>query len=338
MYYRLIRYFRVPVTVFFAGLDAVMRVIYLIFGLQHQKYLKKWQKKFGPKRMAPHPPPVLPGEPNYPFSDLDTCGYFRTAIVVDYFPEEQVRKLLPNYLELAPGEGVPPGKHPVVMIFGFEEGIRPYWLWFKGPNYLEYIFAIPDTKLKRVKPTDGYDAPFFYMAQLRMNRVYPYILGRLVGYLKIMSRFTIHPFAFYMYTFWRNKPLAAFSVTPLTKLAAMPDDFEIWKERLNQPIISRLSVFGVRISGPLITHYQFEWQLANFESATASLDVPGTQLLGLPRGSYKWGPLTGTGSGALLASLPFEWVPPFSREILDDWKKSQPARAKVQAVGSAIPR
>jgi hypothetical protein len=282
--------------------------------------------------MAPHPPIHEEAEPDYPFSDLDTCGYFRTAVVVDYFPVEQVQALLPDYLELAPGPDVPAGKHPVVLIFGFEEAIKPYWMPIKGPNYLEYIYAIADTRLKN--RTHGYTAPFFYMAQLRMNRFYPYILGRLVGYLKIMTRFTVHPYAFYMYSFWSGRPLAAFSVEPEEgKVPQIPTEFLVWKERMNQPIVSNLSIGGIRISGPLFTHYQFEWSLASFQKATTTLDVPESGLLGLPQGNYKWGPLVGSKSGTIMLSLPFEWLMPFSRKVLDEWVGLTPAKKKGQGAG-----
>ena len=108
----------------------------------------------------------------------------------------------------------------------------------------------------------------------------------------------------------------------------LPTEFLRWKERLNQPIVSRLSIWGIRISGPLFTHYQFEWSLASFQSASATLDVPESGLLGLPQGNYKWGPLIGDKSGVLMASLPFEWLMPFPRKVLDEWDSLQPAVKK----------
>jgi hypothetical protein len=317
--------FRQPLCLLFAVLDALVHAVENALGLLDTRYLEEWERRVGPLQPASHPPPREPGEPPYEFSWTDTSGSFRAAVVAEYLPVEQIRGAIPDYLELAPQDDAPAGTHPVALIFGFEMDVKPYWWPFGGPNYLEFIIAVPDTRFKNAR--EGYTGPFFYMPQLRMNRVYPFILGRLVGYLKVLTRFEVRGFSFAMRRLLSGQPVARFEVQPVNQHQGglHQTTFARWKERLNQPMASKLAISDV-----MFTHYQFEWNKAIFQEARATLHVePGGAIPILKPGEYAWQPLAEGTTGAMLILLPFEWLMPFRRGVLDRHAAAQPSAARA---------
>ncbi len=331
MYFWFVRLFHVPISIFFGLVDLIIHPIYEFLGFQNDDFLQKWQETLGPKPPITYPPKLLAGEPHYPFSKLDTAGHFRASVVVDYIDRDAAQAMLPDYLELAPDEATPPGKHPATLIFGWEENIRPVFAFWKGPSYAEFVIALPDVRLKGVK--DGYSWPFFFMPQLRLIRFYPILLGLLVGYNKIPTRLPATEDTFMMKTAILGRLMASYTVK-LRGKTETPDALnspamEVWLRRLNQPMVARLFFTGI-----LFTHYQWEWNKAKVRLADSKLSVAMDGIPGYPPGVYEWPAFdSARGTGAMAVFLPFEWLAPFGRRVLDEHQARLEA-VKVKAAGA----
>lgn len=332
MYFWLVRLFHVPISIFFGLVDFVIHPIYELLGFQHDDFMQKWQESLGPKPPITYPPVPLPGEPRYPFSRLDTAGHFRASVVVDYIDRERAQSMLPDYLELAPDAATPAGKHPVTLIFGWEENIRPVFAFWKGPSYAEFVIALPDVRLKGA--TGGYSGPFFFMPQLRLIRFYPILLGILVGYNKIPTRLPATEDTFFMKTAILGRTMAEYRVrfrggTGELSEARTPA-MDVWLRRLNQPMVARLFFTGI-----LFTHYQWEWDKAKVRLVDSTLKVALDGIPGYPPGQYAWGAFSEeSGTGAMAVFLPFEWLAPFDRKVLDEHQARLAAKAKAAGGGA----
>ena len=69
----------------------------------------------------------------------DAHGTIDTRVTILVLPAEQVRKLLPAGLELAPQPVVPSGWHPVYVLCSHDT----FDAWFGDMDYLEMMLAVP---------------------------------------------------------------------------------------------------------------------------------------------------------------------------------------------------
>ena len=312
MYLWLIRTFQVVTCIVLGTFDACLTVVLRLLGLERDIYARAWQRSLGPKPPPQFPPEHEPGEPNYPYSVWDYHGYIRTAIVVDYLDRAKVAALLPDYLELAPVPDCAPDKHPVLFSFGFNEHFGPVWLPVKTISYMELLVSIPNTQL--TDKHDGYVGPFYYPPRLWLNRLFPTIVGRLLGYRKMLGRIPTTADSCTIRRLFGGE-IARLKFTPcgisgpISKIPA----FGPWMRRANQPIVTK-----VFFSNPLFTHFQWEWNLAKGQQAEVELEVLSSDFPVLAPGTYRWSPLRDGASGAILVSAPFEWQIPFPRSVLDE--------------------
>ncbi|MBZ5593506.1 MAG: acetoacetate decarboxylase family protein [Acidobacteriia bacterium] len=312
MYLWLIRTFQVVTCVVLGTFDACLTVVLRLLGLERDVYLREWQRSFGPKAPPQFPPEHEPGEPHYPYSIWDYHGYIRTVIVVDYLDRAKVEALLPDYLELAHVPDAALEKHPVLFSFGLNEHFGPVWMPVKTISYMELLVSIPDTQLKGKR--DGYVGPFYFPPRLWLNRLFPTVVGRLLGYPKMLGRVPTTADSCTIRRLFGGE-IARLKVTPCGisgPIAKIPG-FGRWMRRANQPIATK-----VFFSSPLFTHFQWEWNLAKGQQAEVTLEVISADFPVLARGTYRWSPLQEGQSGAILVSSPFEWQIPFSRKILDE--------------------
>ena len=312
MYLWFIRTFHVVLCIVLGVCDACLTVVLRLLGLEKNIYLREWQRSLGPRPAPQSPPEREPGEPNYPYSIWDYHGYIRTTIVVDYLDRAKVAALLPDYLELAPVPEAAADKHPVLFSFGLNQHFGPIWMPFKTISYMELLVSIPDTQLKG--KSKGYVGPFFYPPRLWLNRLFPTIVGRLLGYRKFLGRIPTTADSCTIRTLFggeiahlKLKPCGISG--PISKIPA----FGPWMRRANQPIVTK-----VFFSEPLFTHFQWEWNLAKGQQAEVELEVLSSDFPVLAPGTYRWSPLREGASGAILVSSPFEWQIPFARSVLKE--------------------
>lgn len=104
-------------------------------------------------------------------------GDLDTVVAVLLLPDEQVARLLPVGLELAPNPLSPPGKHPVFIQLSHDR------FSFGDMDYSEMMLAVPYVQLSAFDaPRRG---PFIYMPRLYLNAELPRLLGvYLYGYEK----------------------------------------------------------------------------------------------------------------------------------------------------------
>jgi hypothetical protein len=310
MYLWFIRTFHVVLCIVLGIYDACLTAVLSLLGLEKNIYLRAWQDSLGPRPAPQFPPEREPGEPNYPYSIWDYHGYIRTAIVVNYLDRAKVAALLPDYLELAPVPDCAADKHPVLFSFGLNQHFGPIWMPFKTISYMELLVSIPDTQLKG--KSGGYVGPFYYPPRLWLNRLFPTIVGRLLGYRKFLGRIPTTADSCTIRTLFggeiarlKLKPCGISG--PISKIPA----FGPWMRRANQPIVTK-----VFFSEPLFTHFQWEWNLAKGQQAEVELEVLSSDFPVLAPGTYRWSPLRSGESGAILVSSPFEWQIPFARSVL----------------------
>ena len=323
MYLWLIRAFQVVTSIVLGTFDACLAAVWRLLGFEKDVYLQKWQASLGPKAPPQFPPKHEPGEPNYPYSIWDYHGYIRTVIVVDYLDRAKVEALLPDYLELKPVPDCLPDKHPVLFSFGFNQHFGPVWMPIRTLNYMELLVSIPDTRLKGC--SSGYFEPFYYPPRLWLNRLFPTVVGRMLGYPKMLGRIPTTADSCTIRRLFGGE-IARIKITPCGvsgPIGKIPG-FGRWMRRANQPIATK-----VFFSGPLFTHFQWEWNLAKGQQAEVKLEVISKDFPVLGPGTYRWTPLKEGESGAVLVSSPFEWQIPFSRKILDEF-----AAEKQMAAGA----
>lgn len=113
-------------------------------------------------------------------SAFEGIGTLDSHVVVLALPIEDVKRLLPAGLELAPQIVTPLGKHPVFVLLSHDH----FDAWFGDMDYHELMVGVPYTQLRETSaPNRG---PFIYMPRLYLDQAIPRILGnRLYGFEKL---------------------------------------------------------------------------------------------------------------------------------------------------------
>ncbi len=116
-------------------------------------------------------------------SPFEGVGTLDSHVVVLSLPVDQVRRLLPSGLELAPQIVTPTGKHPVFVLLSTDH----FEAWFGDMDYHELMIGVPYTQLAdRSAPNRG---PFIYMPRLYLDDAVPRRLGNLLyGFEKLEAR------------------------------------------------------------------------------------------------------------------------------------------------------
>src|SRR5262245_50573450 len=127
--------------------------------------------------VAVPPRPAAPARPGvvYPHAEVYAVGTYQAATVLWSLPLAVAQALLPSGLELGPQQVAPPGEHPVLLMFGHHQGVRPNFLHVPGMEYLEFLVAVPHVQW--VQRTDPYRGPFAFLPRLFLDRWLPTALG-----------------------------------------------------------------------------------------------------------------------------------------------------------------
>ena len=285
---------------------------------------KDWQHRPQPHFPVPptdHDIPVLP-------SKSDFCGTYLVTMVATYLEATTLAALLPNDVELDPAH-IHEGKHSVIYMFGYTENLRAVWDPLPGMNYVEFAVGIPNVRVKR---NHGYDAPFFFLPQLRLDRLYPTILGWMLGYQKIWCWVNGQDRTYTIRTLLGRRLLEA-KFTPMgtTSHTFVEPNYQHWKTLLNQP---QVNPFGK--ADLLYLHYHWDWEHAIIQPVSAEIEVHA-DIPGLPAGSYQFPPIDQTHwigemapTGAFRVCVPFELLAPFSRRLLTAFELVQLHKANLQ--------
>jgi hypothetical protein len=309
-------------SVFYSPLHTVMGAYYrLLNRVRPIRFWQEWQGQPEPK----FPLPLTPNDLPIPTEGCDTCGTYMGTLIGTYVDATRLAALLPAGASLDPVH-IHDGQHALILLFGYTENLHFAWWPLRGMNYLEFAVAVP-----HVKVDDGvkYVDDFFYLPILHLNRFYPVILGWMVGYRKLWSRFRTTDRTYGVETLLTGKKILDAEFSPCqTEDCANTDH---WKVLLEEP---HLNPF---LGDKLFLHYHWEWSKAKLEPVDTNLmlhqDLPG-----LSAGSYSFkGIETGKWSdgrapmGGVRFTVPFELLLPFSLSRLR--KKMAVTEAAQTAAG-----
>lgn len=107
-------------------------------------------------------------------------GTIDMRAVVRVLPREIVERMLPAGLQLAPQPLVPPGRHPIFVLFSHD------WFdaWFGDMDYHEVMIGVPYVELVDAQSRNR--GPFVFMPRLYLDRTMPRVLGNAIyGFEKL---------------------------------------------------------------------------------------------------------------------------------------------------------
>lgn len=265
-------------------------------------FWKDWQNRPQPKFPIPLTPNDLPVQTRL----CDDVGSYLGTLIGTYVDAENLARILPAGTSLDPAH-IHDGQHALIMLFGYIEDLHFGWWPFRSMNYLECGVAVPHI---RIDDNVEYVSRFFYIPILHLNRLYPVILGWIVGYRKKWSRVTT---TFNTYTIkslftGRNILHAEFSLRPTES----EEKTDHWKDLCEEP---HLNPFGV---DKLFLHFHWDWPRASLQPVDATVtlyeDLPGIaagtyHFKGMDMGEWSDGRAP---TGAVRLASPFELLLPFS--------------------------
>lgn len=288
---------------------------------------RDWQGRPEPKFPLPPGPHDIPVKPRL----CDGCGSYVGTLIGTYVDAKQVAAILPRGTSLDPAH-IHNGQHALIMLFGYTENLHFGWWPFRGMNYLECGVAVPHI---RIDDSVEYIIPFFNIPLLHLNRLYPVILGWIVGYRKKWSRVTTTVNTYSIKSLFTGKPILDAQFT----LCAVEDQSKTahWKELLEQP---HLNPFG---ADKLFLHFHWDWSNSQMQPVDATVvlheDFPGIaagtyHFKGMDEGHWSDGraPI-----GACRLTAPFELLLPFSLNKLrahQQQKNALATAAAAKATGS----
>ncbi len=316
-------------TAFHWIVSAVAAPVYTVMGACYRLLNRVWPIRLWqdwqsrptpgfPLPLAPHDLPVKP-------QGCDGCGSYVGTLIGTYVDAGSLAALLPPGTSLDP-HNIHDGRHALVLLFGYMEDLHFAWSPLRGMNYLECGVAVPHIRLD-----DGiyYVSRFFYIPLLHLNRLYPVILGWIVGYRKKWSRIRVTETTYSIKSLFAGKPILDAEFTRV----ANPDAAQAghWKDLLEEP---HLNPFG---RDKLFLHFHWDWPHAELQPVEAKV-VIHQDLPGLPAGTYNFKGIDAgewqdgmAPQGAMRLATPFELLLPFSLRRL------RAHRRPPEPAGSAPP-
>lgn len=220
-------------------------------------------------------------------------GVARLWTIFDYAGVEYVRTLLPDYLQLAPLPGCPPGQHLMMYSFGTQTvGLRP--LPWPTVTYCEGIVGVCGVELKDAA---SYRGPYSLMTAVSVSHPLPAVLGRLLGFPKRWSRI-VSTDRTYAIARRDSRGLLAGDFAATAGSCRPPEcpNFRLIEAVLGHPVISRAAW------GPLIaSRYRIEKREWTATPVRSAIYVQSNDLNGLPAGDYQWRGIDVTAHGGFLS-------------------------------------
>jgi len=231
-------------------------------------------------------------------------GVNLTTFLVGFVNTSFARNVLPSGLELLTPSWTPPGMHPVLYGFGYQQQVTVSGLRWKGVNYLETVVGISNVRYVRKGHSEG---PYFYITTIWLDHPVAAAAGWIRGFPKRLARINA--------SMGSDATQARYEIVdPLnsTKIASATfrakdrhyslgsfDAAEEIKSYLKQPWITSVGL------GYVVTSFSLNFEDAIAQPVEAHLDVAANSLPGLPFGHYSWEGLgTGKASRSRVAPTP----------------------------------
>jgi hypothetical protein len=315
------RWFQWVTAVVLGLFDGITAGLYRMLRIQTgYGWMANWQSD---KVCLRFPPTSIPsktwtGQP-LPFSATDCKAQYLAGMIFAYVDAEAVDRAIGRRLKRADVPGVPAGKHPVVYLFGLNQNLRRDWVPFHGIDYLEAGVGVPN-----ILAVDG-TVPHFYIVKLWLNRLYPTVLGWMVGYPKVLRQFRTTQTTYEIRSWILGRPQlrATFRQSgAITGPEALPNAAQ-WLNYLAQPQLN-LPIYG----GHVDMEYDLRWAHAMIQPASVEVEALAEGLPLLPPGKYVWPGIDEAVQGVMIARVPFELTCPLPEDV---FRGPQPPRPSAGA-------
>jgi len=240
-----------------------------------------------------------------PFSNLYGEGDYAAAIMLLPIASDQVARMLPNALELAPQTATPAGTHPVFFMFGRQSDVHSHLSRWPTMTYDEFVLGVPGTQWKST--TSTYRGPYFFMPRLFLNRLLPIGLGYLYGFAKELARVQVVNEAYQINSLWQNEALISDQFTPQGSTDTV-SNFPLFKTQmdwLNQPFIGQTLLGFYQRS-----HFDWDFDHAQIQAIEGQVTIAQTFKSGLPTGKFTFESLAQSALGAFQLRTHWRLSPP----------------------------
>jgi hypothetical protein len=300
------RPFQLVSSLGFGAVDTVEGLLYGALGLDRRPlFFRDWQTD----RLAFDPPAVYPlvhprGTPSPSFSVADARANYTAAVVPRRLSASEIAPWLPPGFGLDPAFADERGRYPVCYTFGYHQDLRRVWMIANGIAYLEVCIGVLGVRHLSAKP--GFQGPFVFMPRLDLNRLYPTVLGRMVGLPKHWIRIETEAARYTV----KGKYAASFD--PYGQ-RAKPGDFPLlasWQELLSMPLVTQTSI------GHLYMYFDWGWPYSWIQPIRGSLECLAPEIACMPPGRFDFAGIDEDPAGAFRIAMPWEMQAPFSRRSI----------------------
>ncbi len=235
---------------------------------------------------------------SWPWSSLYGMAQTSGANAVFGLPAADVAKTLPKGLELAPQTLTGPGQHPIIILFGWQDRVRPN-IFPGGVDYKEFIIAVPyvqhaDPKLRKQVP-----GPFIYMPRLYLNKDFPIWLGVYgYGYKKEKARIMADEDSYEVRNIKTGAPIISATYTAAGPTGSEMEypKFKLTREPYSLPMIS-WNLLGWQYS-----FYDFALGQARIQPVSMSIKIYNNEAAGLPAGLHQIPGIQANGLGGFFVA------------------------------------
>lgn len=237
---------------------------------------------------------------SWPWSAMYGMAQTRGANAVMALPRATVQAMLEPGLELAAQDMTAPDQHPVLLLFGWQGGVRPNRVPFGGGNYLEFIVSVPFVQHANARLRADCPGPFIYMPRLFLDQLLPTLLG-IWGYGYNKELATIRADHRDYTVFRRNTQIAMISAsyhaTGDTGSEVDFPHFRITRQPYALPLISR-----TRFGQWHYSFYDFALGQALIQPIEMTIKVYTNEVGRLPAGTYQVPSIQTQGLGAFFVA------------------------------------
>jgi hypothetical protein len=293
-----------PALALIALLGGLRHGLHTAFHLDpYAAFRRGWQGMAGAP--SPTPMPVSP-RPIYPHAPFHVLGTYAAWALLLGLPRSAAQAMLPAALEPGPQSYTPPGQHPILLMFGHHEGVRPDFLSIRGMDYLEFLVAVPNVQW--VNTARPYRGPLAFLPRLYLDQWLPVVLGWVYGFAKERGRLRAGADRYAVNSYLGNRPLIAGTFVPRGQPGPPPalPNFGALAGLFRMPFANKLTV------EPFLCCFQdFKLAEATVQAVAADVTIATAFLPQLPTGRFQVPGLDEAPLGAFRIRVPWALTPPF---------------------------
>lgn len=228
-----------------------------------QSYWKEWQQTRSQQKLH---------------ASLALCGHEIVTIVSKRVDRKVVIPLLPSGVQLGPPG--PDGRYTMLYTFAYQQFVRPAWAPpIFSDSYLECIVAVQSVELPQPGTRLG---PFAAFGKLYSESFVAWILGRLIGYPKVLGKIETGESSYRIRTLSGRLILSAtFEPNGTVENPFYGAAYGAFRDFSTTPGLTK-APFGAYLSSVL----DFDREIAQAQPVFARLEIEALDLPGLPQGVH----------------------------------------------------